>query len=84
VARPGLLALEDQLAGLARSAPEEHLAADADGLRDALSQVRQSIDEEVRASGIEADSALYAARNAVRRLDERLAVVTSPTHRGSA
>jgi hypothetical protein len=84
VARPGFLALEDQLAGLARSAADEHLRADADGLRDALSQVRQSIDDEVRASGLEADSALGAARQAARRLDERLAAVTSPTDRASA
>lgn len=77
VAREQVVALEDELAALGRSAPDQQRAGTAEGLRGALADVRRSLDAEVQAPGEEAREALTAARQALVRLEDRLAVVAS-------
>jgi hypothetical protein len=77
VARDQVVALEDEVSALGRSAPDEQRAATAEALRGALADVRRALDAEAEAPGEAAREALTAARQALARLEDRLAVVAT-------
>jgi hypothetical protein len=78
VARPSVVALEDQLTALARSAHRVPDSTVASELAAAVGEVRRTIDEEVRAPGDQSAAALWAAHDATQRLEARLQVLAPP------
>jgi hypothetical protein len=82
VARSRVVALEDQLTALARSAHRVPDSTVASELAAAVGEVRRTIDAEVRAPADQSTAALWAAHDATQRLAERLQVLASPAARG--
>jgi hypothetical protein len=82
VARPRVVALEDQLTALARSAHQVPDSTVASELAAAVGDVRRTLDEEVRAPEHPGTAALWAAHGATQRLEERVQLLASPASRG--
>ncbi|MGZ4592843.1 MAG: hypothetical protein ACXV3C_03180 [Actinomycetes bacterium] len=79
VARARVLALQDRLAALAASAPDEAGSGTARQLDAAVTDVRQALDAEAQSTGEErAAEAFGAVQQAARQLDQQLAAVMSP------
>jgi hypothetical protein len=83
VARPQVMALEDQLTSLARSAHHVPDSTVASELAAAVADVRRTLDDEVRAPEHQATATQRAAHDATERLAARLQVLASPAPGGS-
>jgi hypothetical protein len=84
VAKPGVVALQDQFAALARSAPDVADSTVASDLAAAVGDVLRTLDQEVQAPDEQSAAALRAAQDAVLRLEQRLSALGSPSPPGPA
>jgi hypothetical protein len=82
VARPGVVALQDRLSALARSAPAVADSTVAADLAAAVGDVLRTLDLEVQAPPEQGAAALRAAQDAALRLKEHVTVLGSPSPPG--
>jgi hypothetical protein len=82
VARPGVVALQDRLAALARSAQGVADSTVASDLAAAVGDVLRTLDQEVRAPEGQGAAALRAAQDAAQRLEAHLNALASPSPPG--
>jgi hypothetical protein len=78
------VALQDQFAALARSAPEVADSTVASDLGAAVGDVLRTLDQEVQAPEEQGAVALRAAQDAALRLEERLNALGTPSPPGPA